>query len=382
MNYPVGPTEAYYGAKLLEMLRGAWPKVQKRFQFYLSQYFYRDTLVKAFLFERDFSDLPKTEFIDYRCYLDYYASDIKPVTLRMGSTDKTLKLPYREEINFIESPSAQINVVGSITDYNMPQALRELTENNLRAYLRVQPQSWDNPILRVSSFVRQDSTHYECSLERSTYYYQARTNLTIDCPLEGEAAKTLRTLDLGPSNSLRSLEDSILVNSIGVSAVVFFRKSGDIYFFMKYRRGTEGVFGHMFGTTSGVVTLPKGQPVRSLVDYVYTEMRREFYRETGFDEDRDRLPIRNMVLLSFARELMRGGKPQFFFVIEIDEIDERQFKTKFRTSAEGLQEFHDDLYHNNKYSAVLSPEFATNLIYALQFFQSEKRLSADPVLLG
>jgi len=31
---------------------------------------------------------------------------------------------------------------------------------------------------------------------------------------------------------------------------------------------------------------------------------------------------------------------------------------------------------------VLSPEFATNLIYAFQFFQAEKRLATDPILLN
>ena len=239
----------------------------------------------------------------------------------------------------------------------------------------------DNPILRLSSFTRHDNTRYDCKLERSTYYYQARTNLTIDYILDGEMTKTLRIIDLASDNNLRPLEDSILVNSIGVSAVVFFRKQGDLYFFMKYRKGTEGIFGNMFGTTSGVVTLPKGQPVTSLVDYVYNEMRREFYRETGFDEDRDDLPIKDMKLLSFTRELMRGGKPQFFFLIEIDEINETQFRRKFRPSAEGLLEFHDNLYHNNKYSAVLSPEFATNIIYALQFFQNQEKLKTDPVIL-
>jgi len=69
-----------------------------------------------------------------------------------------------------------------------------------------------------------------------------------------------------------------------VSAVVYFDRNGELYFFMKYRRPDEGIFGRMFGTTSGVVTLSRGQPITSLVDYACTEMKREFYRETGLDE--------------------------------------------------------------------------------------------------
>jgi len=224
-------------------------------------------------------------------------------------------------------------------------------------YLESLQPTKDNPILRMSSLAKESENLYHCKLQRSTYYYQVRTNLTIDYPLLGQMGNTLRALDLTPEGKLPSLEKSALVNSIGVSAVVFFWKGRDLYFLMKYRKPTEAVYPNMFGTTSGVVTIPPGQPVRSLTDYVTSEMRREFYRETGFDEDRDNRPIKNMILLSFVRELIRGGKPQFFFLIEIDEITEKQFRRKFRTSAEGLEEFYDNPYHNNKYSTALSPEF-------------------------
>jgi len=361
-----------------DLFKGTWPEVQKRIQFYLSKYFYKDDLLKAFLFDRDFAELPKNRFIDYARYLNYYASDIKETTLKMGEASKRARLPYQEVINFVEKPNVKIDVVGNITEYVMSQELVNRTDGNLRAFLVEKPKTADDPVLRLASLFESGGAEYKCRLERSTYFFQARTNLTLDYPLDNQ--DTLRTVDLGPSNNLRSLEDSILLNSIGVSAVVYFDRNGELYFFMKYRRPDEGIFGRMFGTTSGVVTLSRGQPITSLVDYACTEMKREFYWETGLDEDRNR--IKRIVPLSFTRELMRGGKPQFFFLIQIDEISESEFGRKFQTSAEGLHEFHDNIIDNNRYSAVLSPEFATNLIYAFQFFQAEKRLATDPILLN
>ena len=62
--------------------------------------FYKDDLLKAFLFDRDFAELPKNRFIDYARYLNYYASDIKETTLKMGEASKRARLPYQEVINF------------------------------------------------------------------------------------------------------------------------------------------------------------------------------------------------------------------------------------------------------------------------------------------
>src|SRR5438034_7810332 len=74
-----------------DLFKGTWPEVQKRIQFYLSKYFYKDDLLKAFLFDRDFAELPKNRFIDYARYLNYYASDIKETTLKMGEASKDRK---------------------------------------------------------------------------------------------------------------------------------------------------------------------------------------------------------------------------------------------------------------------------------------------------
>lgn len=380
---------AVYGTNIASYFAGTKIAVMNRMRFYLSSYFYRDDLVKAFLFDRNIRDLPKTEFIDYAAYHDHYPNEAKQCRLLSDDTEHILLLPYKEVINFIESPSAVIDVVGGIHDYTLPQEIVDLTNSNLAAFLQKQPTTRDNPILRMATFTECGENTYQCTLQKSTYFAQVRTNLTLDRPIQAANGRSLRTIDRSAGYGLPTFEQSRLVNSIGVSAIVYYRKPGPKptdsvhdYFFMKYRRPTEAVFGNMFGTTSGVVTMPPGTQVHSLVDYVICEMRREFYRETGLDEDKDNNPIKSMIPLAFTRELMRGGKPQFFFLIEIDPMSESEFGRRFRASAEGLEEFYDNAFHNNLYTTALSPEFATNLIYALQYFRKQAGLGFDPLPLG
>jgi len=154
------PKEVYYGVKLLELLRGAsWPEVHRRLSFYLSDFFYRENILKTFLFERDFSDLPHTEFIDYPCYLNYYRTEAKQVRAKIGATEKTLILPYKEEINFIENPKTEIRVLGDITEYSMLESIKHETEGNLDAYLKKQlqqqfPVIFGKFIIKINTYLK------------------------------------------------------------------------------------------------------------------------------------------------------------------------------------------------------------------------------------
>jgi hypothetical protein len=361
---------------------GVIPKILKAINYMKTDYFYSEDLVKAFLLERDFTNLPrppKSVFIDYPKYLDYYWQDIEVVYYKQGIIENSVQIPYKEEINFIENPNVQINVAGPIEQYEPSLQLIKSTEANLKAYLQKKPATTDGSVLRIASLKKIDMNRYECILQRSSYFIQARTNLTVDFPLEENSTKTLRILDMTNNCQLPTLEESILVNSLGVSAVVYYVQNGKRYFFMKLRKDSEGVFESMLGTTSGVVQLPSGQRITELVSYAQHEMLREFSRETGIDEDK--LPIKDIKALSFTRELTRGGKPQFFFLIEIPFIDESNFRTVFRKSIEGLDEFYDNLLKNKtSFSTALSPEYSANLIYAFQYFQSQEKKKQRPIL--
>lgn len=366
-------------------------KLRLYWEIFKSDYFYDEKLVKWFLSNRDLTKLPKTDFIDYPVYLNYYTEDIKSESLSVKGKSgkrklKEIRMPYKEEINFVNAPTTKILVEGQLSFYQMSDELRDLTERNFRDYIN--SKKLTNPhgtILRVSNLKRVNKNLYECSLERSTYEFQARTNLTLDYTLEpptnlrGKFSHypTLRLMDMNESRNLRPLNESILVNSLGVSAVVYYQKGRHRFFFMKLRKDSNGVFENMLSTVSGVVQIPQGQRVSDLISYGSQEIRRELSRETGLDD-----AIKGIQPLAFVRELTRGGKPQLFFLIEIKCVDNKDFKRLFQNSVEGLQEFYDSLLKNKaSIRGSLSPEFMANLVYTFQFFQKRERQNESPIMI-
>lgn len=341
--------------------------IKRAFEFSQSRFFYDEALLKHLLWRRDLAALPRSEFIDYPLYLKYYDESRLRIEYRRNGAAKPVELPYTVEVDLSRRPAARIHVE-SYGEYRMSPELEVLTEGNLRRYKAKKTSTKDGPILRVAGLQHVHGDNYHCRLEASTYWRQSRTNLTLDLPLESDSSKTLRVLDLGPNRSLRALHDSILVNSLGVSGVLFFvGRDGRRRYFMKRRRDSEGVFEEMLGTTSGVVQSAPGLSIPELVSYATTEMLREFSRETGCDLDK--VQLKRIIPLAFCRELTRGGKPQFFFAIEIPEMTEDTFKVLFRKSPEGLEEFVDGIAANRlDYSRALSPEFAANLVFAFQHF--------------
>jgi hypothetical protein len=360
-----------------KLLHGkSFSDIIKTFQ---SDYFYQEELVKTFLFSQDWSILGKTDLIDYDAWQYYYPKDKKTTILRLGSIEKQKVFPFKEEINFILHPDAKI-AVSKIGDYILPEHLERMTESNLQAFRSIKPQTFDGQNLRLASLKKISVNEYECVLERASYFPQARTNLSVDFRLNGQISgqrSSLRLMDMGPHNELKSLRESCLVNTIGTSAVVYYHKHGKLYFFMKLRKQL-GVYENMFGTTSGEVENPSSSIPAELVSYVEREMLREFSYETGLNQTKF---LQRIHPLAFTRDLIRGGKPQFFFLIEISEVSEQDFSKDFKKSIEGMDEFQNDLASKFRFQNVFSPEFALNLVYAFQLLLAEKRRDIEPLVL-
>lgn len=340
--------------------------------------FYQENFIKSLLFLQDWSaKFGRTEFIDYDISKEYYPADKKHISLQFHGETKNVVFPFKEEINFISMPKAKI-LVNGIKTYVMPRDLERLTDANLKKFLLIKPNTFDGSNLRISNLRNLSDNNYECDLEYASYYPQVRTNLTADYRLESGRIPTLRLLDMDDDRGLKPLEQSIMVNTIGTSAVVFYHKEGRLYFFMKLRKQL-GIYENMFGTTSGEVeNPPEDIEPRDLVSFVSEEMKREFSYETGLNSSK---VIKSVRPLAFTRDLIRGGKPQFFFLIEIREVSKREFSSNFRKSIEGLDEFHNDLIYKLRFRSALSPEFALNLVYAIQALLSVKRLDTEPMNL-
>jgi hypothetical protein len=359
-----------------------------------SRYFFRESLIGSLVFFRNFRHLKATSFIRYDKILDFYdASESREVAMKHKKEENRPIIPYKEEIDFIANPDSIIKIDGDITDYVMPAYLQKLTDANLATFLKKKPTTFDDPLVRIKEYSRLQGNRYLCKVQKSTYFMQARTNLTIDLPLEGQGELTLRKTEMGNTNSLKPFVDSILTNSVGVCGVVYYTKmsgknnksargisTSKKYFFMKLRKAEEGVYEKMLGTVSGVGTYIEDQKFSDLTAYATEQMIIEFTRETGLGRE----AILFIKPLSFCRELARGGKPQFFFVIQIkSELTKtKEFKRRFQTSAEGTLEFFDEMFTNRAFLfSALSPEFTTNLIYAFQYFQSASGKMSDQVII-
>ncbi len=399
-DQPVASISESLKMRLLERI-GEWiiPKVKGLAPMLVNRYFLDESLVYEMLYTRDIGKVPQSNWINYRLDAHHYPKQVRSAEASRGGRSRSIKLPYSEVINFTTHPDAKITVRAEIKPYQMAKSLEERTNEIIRRFTAEKGKTFNGPVLRVKRLLKNKRGEgWHATLERARYFDQVRTNLTLDADLPLPGKHTLRVEDMGPERSLRPFDESLMVNSIGVSAVCFFQgKNRRKQFFMKLRRRSDGVFEDMLATTSGVVEPPltadevehrkehgissvehQARRLTELVAYAKDEMLREFQRETGLE----RRHVKNITPLAFVRELTRGGKPQFFFLIEIQPIKEREFKKRFQKSDEGLDEFRDNwLSDLIAHSKPFSPEFAANLIYAIEHFQIRDGKQRSPLFL-
>lgn len=138
----------------------------------------------------------------------------------------------------------------------------------------------------------------------------------------------------------------------------------------------------MLSSISGTIE-PPVDTITELTDFAAQEVIRELHEETGLSEsDIKSNPSFQIIPLAFTRELTRGGKPQFFFLIMMNKISEKELQKIFKKS-DGKKEFKADWISNIKsYDDLISPEFCTNLIYAYQHIQKEQKKDIEAIDLG
>lgn len=277
----------------------------------------------------------------------YYAGECLGIDVRSGRCVRRITVPYKEIIDYTKS-DRRIYIANRILneDFVIPDGLMSDTQDAFDAFLRERNVTSNDEALRMKS-LDPAPDGFKCTLQRACYYDQIRTNLTLDYLMEGLQEDTLRMRDLGRDNSLRSFADSMLANTIGVCAVwVMTRRSttggkAEKFYYLLPRKKTTGVYNGMLGTVSGVVQAPsEGRfDVDTLEEYVGGEIRREFYEETGVDSlfskgviAEDEIKI---IPLAFTRDLVRGGKPQFFFLIATKYIPAKMLNYAFRRSFNG-----------------------------------------------
>lgn len=351
--------------------------------------FYHQSLVQSMLRAELEAKICNSKFLDYSLVIRnrYYEADFMKPKVRVNGIVKSVTMPYKEIINYVIRPNSRISINDKNLhdDFRLPQETLAATQRAFDCFKSKRMLVSDDTSLRIKSLKRSSADCWNCYLQRAKYSDQVRTNLTLDFPMDSVREETMRTMDLDDGNTLRPFDTSILANTIGVSAIWIMRKTpnlnrrGKNLYFMMPRRNNTGVYNGMLGTISGVVLAPETNSfdVDFLEDYLEGEVRREFYEESGINNLIDSGDIISenihIIPLAFVRDLTRGGKPQFFFLILTDYLPPAKITKAFKSSFNGMMEF-DDSFFTRIPRYQISPETKLNLLYGLSYVQAPKKL--------
>ena len=362
---------------------------EKQQALFRNRFFYSIETVNQMARKHDFSHCESSKYLKDTTLSEYYADVFTSVTIDVNGERKTIQLPYKEEIDFVKNPDTSISVPSlEVTKKFVLLPEVEEATNDLLATFNKERNCTDDPHPRMTSFYPVGPNQYECTIEEATYFQQIRTNLTLDYPIyikgiDGDS--TMRAYDYSAHKRLPELSESCLSNAIGVSAIWIMGDRGNRKVFLLPRKKKVGVFETKMGIPSGNVEMPDGNHFasHSLVEFLTLDIAREFAEETGLcgkniDITKFSKPVPKPTMiehmkitpLAFVRELLRGGKPQMFFLIETPDIPVQILKKSFRKSL-GTEEFDDFILT----SASPSSETMCNYIYAQKYLQKNLNTS-------
>jgi hypothetical protein len=182
------------------------------------------------------------------------------------------------------------------------------------------------------------------TIQPATYFDQIGTNLTVDWAStfidENNPSATIRNnIEGHEDGKLPKLKTSILANTLGVSVVLVNKITKDVLIPI---RGVEQAImtngvGQFHCSASGVFELdnfPSNGEILKF-DIFLNGMHKEIQEEIGLTKK-----FYELIPLAFSRELVRGGKPQLFFIAET-ELDIKDIKSKM-SQATDTWEFIDE----------------------------------------
>lgn len=346
------------------------------------QSFHPESFVKKLLALYDYEHLPHEKFINYQNGLckKLYQNEILQIKIQYKGRSETKSLPYKEIINYTKHPNFSIEFDQTLWGprFQLPSELATATKQILKDFKRDYPDTEDNPAVGIHHLEPLQGNKYKCQLKKLTYFDAVRTNQTLDTPLDLPMLQTtMRQKDSDMNGDLKPFSQSLLANQIGVSAVWYMNCPQKSYkdrlqFFLKSRRSKLGIFMDMMGSICGTAQPPQGgfSNFNYLEDYVESEILRIFNQTTNIDKYIDAHEI-EVVRLSFARELMRGGLPQFFFLIKTPYISDKKFFKHFKDSNASRKKYHNRLL-SNALTPNIAPSIVVNFLFAFRHLQRDQ----------
>jgi hypothetical protein len=283
-------------------------------------------------------------------YLDYSLQNVlesyDPQTihwLELLTPRGIVKSPYELLIDYRKITASHWGTYKLSGIYELPGELSRHRERMVERFKKENKLlKGNNPAPRVSKFeVGIDGTP-NLILEQAFYYDQVGSNLTLDFPLskiiqvDGEDCSTVREWDIAQAKSnhqLPSFEKSKLANTIGVAIGI--AAPSDEYGTVLLRRKraiNDAVYPGMwhvpFSFALSNELLEGRETIGEIAHLIKFDYGHELAEELGL-ENSDLGPAKP---LAFCRDLIRGGKPQFFFELDTRiSFEEIRRKVKDRT---------------------------------------------------
>ncbi|MEY8689387.1 MAG: hypothetical protein AB9M53_05855 [Leptothrix sp. (in: b-proteobacteria)] len=307
-----------------------------------------------------------TPYLNYNVELILKTYAKTPNILKSPKSFNSIKTPYVIEYDFRDrAVPNSLGIVNCIGFYEYPPELLPHRKAMVSIFAKEGRLKKGNlPCPRVKDFYITDSGELGLDIEQAAYYDQVGSNLTLDYPLQDrpqgvpDPCSTVREWDLHNSKGtmlLPKLQASRLANTIGVAVGITATDKFGQRQILKRKRGNKvAVYANQWHVPFSFAQewdnrLVIGQSI-SLSEFIFRDYGHELAEELPGLATADFEPPR---LLAFCRDLVRGGKPQFFIELHSN-IPMEDLRS--RIHSDDFAEYEDETGTVGSTQSGMSPE--------------------------
>lgn len=248
----------------------------------------------------------------------------------LKSSDEKIRAPYEIIHDFRKNPVNSWGTFENKGKYQLPNELSRVKHEMVKSFSKDGLlYKGDNPCPRICN-AASSSKALIIEIQKAAYYDQVATNLSLDYKHNHDIAESIGTYkirhwDILQSNTakgeLPSFSKSKLGNTIGISmGIIATNELGQKIILSRRRTSAVAVYQQMqhlpFSFSLNLDSAFSEKNTKGTIqELVKLDFRHEQAEELGLEpSDIDFADVKPLV---FCRDLSRGGKPQFFFEIEI-----------------------------------------------------------------
>ena len=265
--------------------------------------------------------------------------------------------------------------------FKVPDYLIEHSEKAVELFkslkkIRINDKSgeWQNDYsIRITKL---DLAENKIYIQPATYFDQIATNLTLDWAsgvLGEDKSLTIRNnYEKDHNGLLTPLRSSILANTLGVAVILVNPNTKEVL--IPIRGNEQAIMDNGLGkfhcSASGVFAWNESDNIENTLsfDFFSKGMEKEIESEIGLKPEQY-----NLIPLAFTRELVRGGKPQLFFIAETT-LDIGNIQSEMKMAEESWEFINiEDVTENNPmYEYIKSPLSAPQDMFTYEGWMAMK----------